>query len=73
MRSSPTDIPLSKAGIIFVKNYFFNKDMEQTIHTTGGEIVGEFLMSIGYLKGAHHENCPIYTRVLEQNPLWKQV
>ncbi|WP_158963058.1 DNA-3-methyladenine glycosylase I [Myroides fluvii] len=37
---------------------------------TGGEIVNEFLMSIGYLKGAHAETCPIYTVVLEQQPLW---
>lgn len=36
----------------------------------GGEIVNEFLMSIGYLKGAHEENCPIYTVVLEHQPLW---
>ena len=37
---------------------------------TGGEIVNEFLMSIGYLKGAHTEACPIYTVVLEHQPLW---
>lgn len=28
----------------------------------GGEIVGEFLMSLGYLSGAHQENCPVYAR-----------
>lgn len=27
----------------------------------GGEIVGEFLMSTGYLPGAHHPNCFRYT------------
>lgn len=27
---------------------------------TGGEITGEFLMSTGYLPGAHHPECPIY-------------
>lgn len=37
---------------------------------TGGEIVNEFLMSIGYLKGAHAETCPIYAVVLEHRPLW---
>lgn len=37
---------------------------------TGGEIVNEFLMSIGYLKGAHTETCPIYAKVLEHQPLW---
>lgn len=28
----------------------------------GGEIVGEFLMSLGYLPGAHDPDCPITTR-----------
>ncbi len=37
---------------------------------TGGEIVNEFLMSIGYLKGAHTEDCPIYKKVLKKKPLW---
>lgn len=27
---------------------------------TGGEIVGEFLMSTGYLPGAHIKSCPVY-------------
>jgi len=36
----------------------------------GGEIVNEFLMSTGYLKGAHDESCPIYQKVLAQNPKW---
>ena len=27
---------------------------------TGGEIVNEFLMSTGYLPGAHTEGCPLY-------------
>ncbi len=37
---------------------------------TGGEIVNEFLMSTGYLKGCHSESCPVYRKVLEQNPKW---
>lgn len=37
---------------------------------TGGEIVNEFLMSIGYLKGAHMEGCPVYKKVLNQQPRW---
>lgn len=40
---------------------------------TGGEIVNEFLMSIGYLKGAHTEACPIHTVVLKHQPLWTVV
>jgi DNA-3-methyladenine glycosylase I len=35
----------------------------------GGEIVGEFLMSTGYLPGAHDVNCPIYSTLSGfQNP-----
>ena len=30
----------------------------------GGEIVNEFLMSTSYLKGAHDENCPIYSKMI---------
>lgn len=36
----------------------------------GGEIVNEFLMSTGYLQGAHTESCPVYGRVLEACPKW---
>ncbi|WP_413514076.1 DNA-3-methyladenine glycosylase I [Myroides odoratus] len=46
------------------------KLFKKTFRFTGGEIVGEFLMSIGYLKGAHAASCPIYQVVLKQNPLW---
>ncbi|MDA3616366.1 DNA-3-methyladenine glycosylase I [Polluticaenibacter yanchengensis] len=37
---------------------------------TGGEIVGEFLMSIGILPGSHAETCPVYKKLLKQKPLW---
>lgn len=43
---------------IFKKNFKF----------TGGEIVNEFLMSIGYIQGAHDIDCPIYKKVLKKNP-----
>lgn len=43
----------------------------KTFKFTGGEIVGEFLMSIGYLPGAHRETCPVYKRILKANPPWK--
>ena len=36
----------------------------------GGEIVNEFLMSTGYLKGAHSEDCPVYSEVLKRQPQW---
>lgn len=29
----------------------------------GGEIVNEFLVSTGYLEGAHSEECPVYKRI----------
>ncbi|MEM6767281.1 MAG: DNA-3-methyladenine glycosylase I [Bacteroidota bacterium] len=36
----------------------------------GGEIVNEFLMSTGYLPGAHAVECPIYEKVLPHKPRW---
>ncbi|AYZ13121.1 DNA-3-methyladenine glycosylase I [Chryseobacterium arthrosphaerae] len=47
------------------------KLFKKTFKFTGGEIVNEFLMSTGYLKGAHAESCPVHAKVLEQKPLWK--
>lgn len=43
----------------------------RTFRFTGGEIVGEFLMSLGYLPGAHQADCPVQATVLAQNPPWK--
>lgn len=34
---------------------------------TGGEIVGEFLLSTGYLPGAHSPDCPVYAKVESWN------
>ena len=45
---------------------------KKTFRFTGGEIVNEFLMSTGYLPGAHDENCPVYKKVLKAKPAWKQ-
>ena len=42
----------------------------KTFVFTGGEIVGEFLMSTGYLPGAHREGCPVYARVVASRPPW---
>jgi DNA-3-methyladenine glycosylase I len=39
---------------------------------TGGEIVGEFLMSIGYLPGAHAPDCPAFRRIARLKPPWAQ-
>jgi DNA-3-methyladenine glycosylase I len=46
------------------------KLFKQTFRFTGGEIVGEFLMSIGYLPGAHQPDCPVYARILAAQPPW---
>jgi DNA-3-methyladenine glycosylase I len=46
------------------------KLFKKTFRFTGGEIVNEFLMSIGYLSGAHSEDCPIYSQVLKHSPRW---
>ena len=43
---------------------------KQTFRFTGGEIVGEFLVSTGYLPGAHRKSCPVYPRVLALGPAW---
>ena len=37
---------------------------------TGREIVREFLISTGYLPGAHDEDCPIYKKVASLKPGW---
>jgi len=42
----------------------------KTFRFTGGEIVGELLMSTGYLPGAHHPGCPVYARVAALRPPW---
>ena len=41
-----------------------------TFRFTGGEITGEFLMSTGYLPGAHRESCPVYAEILRAEPPW---
>ena len=41
-----------------------------TFRFTGNEITGEFLMSTGYLPGAHHRQCPVYGQILRLEPPW---
>lgn len=47
------------------------KLFKKTFKFTGGEITNEFLMSTGYLPGAHVQDCPIFEKVLEHKPKWK--
>lgn len=39
----------------------------------GGEVVNEFLMSIGVLPGAHREDCPVFARIAAHRPPWMDV
>ncbi len=48
----------------------WTKLFKKTFIFTGGEIVNEFLMSTGYLPGAHQKDCPIYKTVAAQKPMW---
>ena len=48
------------------------KLFKKTFVFTGGEIVNEFLMSTGYLPGAHDESCSIYKKVASLRPVWMQ-
>jgi DNA-3-methyladenine glycosylase I len=41
----------------------WTKLFKKTFKFTGGEIVNEFLMSTGYLPGAHSPECPVYKRI----------
>jgi DNA-3-methyladenine glycosylase I len=42
----------------------WTKLFRKTFKFTGGEIVNEFLMSTGYLPGAHSEDCPVYGKII---------
>lgn len=41
----------------------WTKLFKKTFRFTGGEIVNEFLMSTGYIPGAHTPDCPVYERI----------
>ena len=43
---------------------------KKTFRFTGGEITGEFLLSTGYLPGAHVPECPVYSSVVAARPPW---
>ena len=57
--------PLTRPGWVklFKANFVF----------MGGEVVNEFLMSIGYLPGAHGEVCPVFQRIKPLAPAWMRV
>jgi len=37
---------------------------------TGDEITNEFLISCGYLKGAHEKGCAVYDKIILSKPKW---
>jgi DNA-3-methyladenine glycosylase I len=43
---------------------------KKTFKFTGGEIVNEFLMSTGYLLGAHDLNCYVHQDIIAKKPMW---
>jgi len=50
----------------------WTKLFKKTFRFTGGEIVNEFLVSTGYLPGAHDENCTVYKKVIKAKPAWNK-
>lgn len=50
----------------------WTKLFKQTFRFTGGEIVNEFLVSTGYLPGAHEVSCAVYKKVLKTKPKWNE-
>ena len=56
------DAPRDKASWVRV--------FKRTFRFTGGEITGEFLMSLGYLPGAHRDDCPAAIRIAALDPPW---
>ncbi len=50
---------LDKWVILFKKTFKF----------TGREITKEFLISTGYLKGAHVKGCPVFDKIINKKPI----
>jgi DNA-3-methyladenine glycosylase I len=43
---------------------------KKTFVFTGGEITSSFLLSCGYLEGAHDESCPVFAKIAKLGPAW---
>ncbi len=50
----------------------WQKLFKKTFVFTSGEIVRSFLLSTGYLPGAHDEDCPVYQRIVALRPPWRE-
>jgi DNA-3-methyladenine glycosylase I len=46
------------------------KIFRKTFKFTGPEVVREFLLSTGYLPGAHAEDCPVHAEITALRPPW---
>jgi DNA-3-methyladenine glycosylase I len=49
------------------------KLLRRTFVFMGPEVVGEFLMSLGYLPGAHRPDCPVNAKIRRLGPPWMSV
>jgi hypothetical protein len=50
----------------------WTKLFKKAFKFTGGEIVNEFIMSAGYIPGAHDKDCPVYKKVIKAKPRWNE-
>ena len=53
-----------------LENKKWVKIFKNTFKFTGNEITREFLMSTGYLPGAHTTNCKVFRKIISLNPPW---
>ena len=67
--SQMLDAPTHEDGALRSKASWV-KLFKKTFRFTGGEITGEFLMSLGYLPGAHRDDCPAMQRIARRKPAW---
>lgn len=50
----------------------WQKLFKKTFLFTGGEIVRSFLLSTGYLPGAHDDDCPAFAKIAALHPPWME-
>ena len=69
------EVKLPTGGLFLLKALYLSHSYcfqvwKRTFVFTGAEIVNEFLLSTGYLPGAHEESCPTFRRVASLRPAW---
>ena len=50
----------------------WTKLFKKTFKFTGCEIVNEFIVSTGWLAGAHDKNCLVHKKILKAKPMWNE-